>query len=112
VIESQRSKAYRPLLGPISPYLFFWQASQEVEEEREHGALTVEARKGASGADLRKSRNDVITGMYFSNLIMYFVVLTTAATLHAHGKTSISTAQDAAEALRPLAGNGATGSSV
>ncbi len=91
----------------ISPYLFFWQASQEVEEEREQGALTVEARKGASAAELRKSRIDVITGMFFSNLVMYFIILTTAATLHAHGKTSISTAKDAAEALRPLAGDGA-----
>jgi NRAMP (natural resistance-associated macrophage protein)-like metal ion transporter len=91
----------------ISPYLFFWQASQEVEEEREQGELTIEARKGATRFELRKSRDDVVTGMFFSNLIMYFIILTTAATLHAHGKTTISTAQDAAEALRPLAGSGA-----
>jgi NRAMP (natural resistance-associated macrophage protein)-like metal ion transporter len=91
----------------ISPYLFFWQASQEVEEERKEGELTVEARRGATDAELRKSRTDTITGMFFSNLIMYFIILTTAATLHAHGKTTISTAQDAAEALRPLAGAGA-----
>jgi NRAMP (natural resistance-associated macrophage protein)-like metal ion transporter len=91
----------------ISPYLFFWQASQEVEEERKQGDLTVEARKGANDYALRKSRNDVVTGMFFSNLIMYFIILTTAATLHAHGKTTISTAADAADALRPLAGNGA-----
>ncbi len=91
----------------ISPYLFFWQASQEVEEENELGRSTVEARKGATDAELRKSRNDTVTGMLFSNLIMYFIILTTAATLHAHGKTVIATAQDAAEALRPLAGNGA-----
>jgi NRAMP (natural resistance-associated macrophage protein)-like metal ion transporter len=91
----------------ISPYLFFWQASQEVEEEVEHGELTVESRQGATDSELRKSRNDVLTGMFFSNLIMYFIILTTAATLHAHGKTTISTARDAAEALRPLAGNGA-----
>jgi NRAMP (natural resistance-associated macrophage protein)-like metal ion transporter len=91
----------------ISPYLFFWQASQEVEEEREQGELTVEERKGATDLELRKSRDDTITGMFFSNLIMYFIILTTAATLHAHGKTTISTAQDAAEALRPLAGSGA-----
>jgi NRAMP (natural resistance-associated macrophage protein)-like metal ion transporter len=91
----------------ISPYLFFWQASQEVEEEREHGAVTLESRKGATDFELRKSRNDVVTGMFFSNVIMYFIILTTAATLHAHGKTSITTARDAAEALRPLAGNGA-----
>lgn len=91
----------------ISPYLFFWQAAQEVEEERDHGELTVESRRGATNFELRKSRTDVVTGMFFSNLIMYFIILTTAATLHANGKTTISTAQDAAEALRPLAGNGA-----
>ena len=91
----------------ISPYLFFWQASQEVEEERAQGELTVAARRGCSDAELRKSRNDVVTGMFFSNLIMYFIILTTAATLHAHGKTTIATARDAAEALRPIAGNGA-----
>jgi len=91
----------------ISPYLFFWQASQEVEEERKQGELTVEARRGATDAELRKSRTDTITGMFFSNLIMYFIILTTAATLHAHGKTTISTARDAVEALRPLAGAGA-----
>ena len=91
----------------ISPYLFFWQASVEVEEEREQGELTLESRQGATDYEIRKSRNDVVTGMFFSNLIMYFIILTTAATLHAHGKTTISTAKDAAEALRPLAGNGA-----
>jgi NRAMP (natural resistance-associated macrophage protein)-like metal ion transporter len=91
----------------ISPYLFFWQASQEVEEERAQGELTVESRKGATDLELRTSRNDVVTGMFFSNLIMYFIILTTAATLHAHGKTTITTAQDAAEALLPLAGKGA-----
>jgi len=91
----------------ISPYLFFWQASQEVEEERQQGEVTLDQRKGATNAELRKSRKDVITGMLFSNLIMYFIILTTAATLHAHGKTVIDTARDAADALRPLAGNGA-----
>jgi NRAMP (natural resistance-associated macrophage protein)-like metal ion transporter len=91
----------------ISPYLFFWQASEEVEEERKQGRLTIQQRKGATDTELRESRTDVITGMFFSNLIMYFVILTTAATLHAHGKTTIATAQDAAEALRPLAGAGA-----
>ena len=91
----------------ISPYLFFWQASEEVEEEREQGQLTLESRQGATDFEIGKSRNDVVTGMFFSNLIMYFIILTTAATLHAHGRTTISTAKDAAEALRPLAGNGA-----
>jgi Mn2+/Fe2+ NRAMP family transporter len=91
----------------ISPYLFFWQASQEVEEEVKKGRLTLEQREGATDAECRKCRNDVVTGMFFSNLIMYFIILTTAATLHAHGQTTINTAKDAAEALRPLAGNGA-----
>jgi Mn2+/Fe2+ NRAMP family transporter len=91
----------------ISPYLFFWQAAQEVEEERKIGRQTVEEREGATDEELRKSRTDVVTGMFFSNLVMYFIILTTAATLHAHGKTTIDTAQQAAEALKPLAGNGA-----
>jgi NRAMP (natural resistance-associated macrophage protein)-like metal ion transporter len=91
----------------ISPYLFFWQATQEVEEERDCGRNTIAQRKGATDDELRSSRTDVLTGMFFSNLVMYFIILTTAATLHAHGKTHITTAQQAAEALRPLAGNGA-----
>ena len=91
----------------ISPYLFFWQAAQEVEEDIALGKSTVEQREGASTRELRRSRTDVLTGMFFSNLVMYFIILTTAATLHAHGKTTIATARDAAEALRPLAGNGA-----
>jgi NRAMP (natural resistance-associated macrophage protein)-like metal ion transporter len=91
----------------ISPYLFFWQASTEVEEERKKGRRTVGQRRGATDEELRKSRTDVITGMFFSNLVMYFIILTTAATLHAHGQTNIDTAQQAAEALRPLAGDGA-----
>ena len=91
----------------ISPYLFFWQASQEVEEERKIGRQTVAEREGATDKELRKSRTDIITGMFFSNSVMFFIILTTAATLHAHGQTHIETAQQAAEALRPLAGNGA-----
>ena len=91
----------------ISPYLFFWQAAQEVEEETALGRTTVKQREGATPKELRRSRIDVLTGMFFSNLVMYFIILTSAATLHAHGKTTISTARDAAEALRPLAGDGA-----
>ena len=90
----------------ISPYLFFWQAAQEVEEERSMGR-SLGQRKGATDEETRRQRTDVITGMFFSNLIMYFIILTTAATLHAHGKTHIDTALQAAEALRPLAGAGA-----
>ncbi len=91
----------------ISPYLFFWQAAEEVEEERAAGRRTVSERKGATDEELRHSRTDVLTGMFFSNLVMYFIILTTAATLHAHGITRIATASQAAEALRPLAGKGA-----
>ena len=91
----------------ISPYLFFWQAAQEVEEERAEGKNTVAKRKGATDAELRRARTDVLTGMFFSNFVMYFIILTTAATLHAHGITKIATASQAAEALKPLAGKGA-----
>ena len=91
----------------ISPYLFFWQAAQEVEEDRAAGRRTVRQRRGATDEELRRARTDVITGMFFSNLVMYFIILTTAATLHAHGETAIATAREAAEALRPLAGAGA-----
>jgi NRAMP (natural resistance-associated macrophage protein)-like metal ion transporter len=91
----------------ISPYLFFWQASQEVEEERAQGRRSVSRRQGVTVEELRRARTDVVTGMFFSNFIMYFIILTTAATLHAHGQTNIETAREAAEALRPLAGRGA-----
>jgi NRAMP (natural resistance-associated macrophage protein)-like metal ion transporter len=90
----------------ISPYLFFWQASEEVEEERAMGR-TLAQRKGATDAELRALRVDVTTGMFASNFIMYFIILTTAATLHAHGVVKIETAKQAAEALRPVAGNAA-----
>jgi Mn2+/Fe2+ NRAMP family transporter len=90
----------------ISPYLFFWQAAQEVEEERAMGR-NLAARRGATPGELRACRNDVATGMFASNGIMYFIIMTTAATLHATGRTNIATAQEAAEALRPLAGSGA-----
>lgn len=91
----------------ISPYLFFWQAAQEVEVDIAHGNTTLEERKGATADELKASRNDVLTGMFFSNLVMYFIILTASASLHAHGITTIATARDAAEALRPLAGDGA-----
>jgi Mn2+/Fe2+ NRAMP family transporter len=91
----------------ISPYLFFWQAAQEVEEERARGLVTEEQRRGALEQELRHARTDVMSGMFFSNLIMFFIILTTAATLHAQGQTDITTAREAAEALRPLAGEGA-----
>jgi len=91
----------------ISPYLFFWQASQEVEEERAMGRRTVAARRGATDAELRSARTDVVTGMAFSNLVMYFIILATGATLYVSGQRDIETARQAAEALKPLAGPGA-----
>jgi NRAMP (natural resistance-associated macrophage protein)-like metal ion transporter len=91
----------------ISPYLFFWQAAQEVEEEREHGKTTLAQRKGSTDQELSAATKDVVTGMLLSNVVMYFIILTTAATLHAHGIRSIETAKQASQALRPLAGRGA-----
>ena len=91
----------------ISPYLFFWQAAQEVEEDRDHGKTTVAKRRGATNKELAAAKRDVVTGMLLSNVVMYFLILTTAATLHAHGTTDIQTARQAAEALKPLAGKGA-----
>src|ERR1051326_4231121 len=90
----------------ISPFLFFWQATQEVEEK--NAARTGFSRRaGSTSGNLRQVRLDVGVGMFISNAIMYFIILTAAATLHAHGKTNIATAREAAEALRPLAGAGA-----
>ena len=91
----------------ISPYLFFWQATQEVEEEKAAGHNTLAERKGASQHQLRIRRFDVGIGTLFSNLVMYFIILTSATTLHQTGQGIETTAQ-AAEALRPLAGPLAT----
>ena len=89
----------------ISPYLFFWQAAQEVEEERARGRKTVHSRRGATDEELRAARTDVLTGMIFAAVVMYFIILTTGATLYEQGHRDIETARQAAEALRPLAGN-------
>jgi NRAMP (natural resistance-associated macrophage protein)-like metal ion transporter len=91
----------------ISPYLFFWQTGQEIEEEKRVGHTRIEDRKGTSKTALRWRAVDVLAGMLFSNVVMYFIILTTGATLFKAGKTSIQSATDAAEALRPLAGAGA-----
>ncbi len=91
----------------ISPYLFFWQAAEEVEEEKSEGKMSVGRRMGASAKELRAARNDVVIGMIISNLVAYFIILTTGATLFAAGQRDVQTAQQAAEALRPLAGNAA-----
>jgi NRAMP (natural resistance-associated macrophage protein)-like metal ion transporter len=89
----------------ISPYLFFWQAAQEVEVDKSKGRHSLEQRRGASPEELKGLQNDVLTGMLFSNLVMYFIILTSAVTLHANGVVTIGTAREAAEALRPLAGD-------
>jgi NRAMP (natural resistance-associated macrophage protein)-like metal ion transporter len=88
----------------ITPYLFFWQASLIVEEEKEAGNTTLEERRGTDETSVREMHADVNTGMIFSNAVAFFIIVTTAATLGAHGKHDIATAQQAAEALRPLAG--------
>jgi len=94
------------LLGTtISPYLFFWQSSVMVEEEKDKGRRRLAQRKGATKDEICDAHADVNTGMIYSNVVMFFIIATTAVTLGAHGKHDIATAQDAAEALRPLAGN-------
>lgn len=90
----------------ISPYLFFWQASQEVEEEKGIGRLDTISRRGATDVEIFTRRLDVGVGTFFSNLVMFFIIVTTAFTLHRHGITKIETSRQAAEALAPLAGRG------
>lgn len=90
----------------ISPYLFFWQTSQEVEEKILAGQTTIKLRKQeVTEKEIKKMRADVWFGMFFSNLVMFFIIVTCAAVLYANGATNIQTAAEAAAALRPLAGN-------
>jgi len=91
----------------ISPYLFFWQAAQNAEQ-KEHLEKKIEGRpRRAMERELRSSGRDVGAGMFISNLIMFFIILTAGTTLHKAGQTNIETAEQAAAALRPLAGNAA-----
>jgi Mn2+/Fe2+ NRAMP family transporter len=92
----------------LSAYLYTWQSNQEVEEEIALGRRYLYQRKGATDEELRQTRWDVLTGMFFSNVVMYFIILSTASTLHQAGQTDIETAAQAAEALRPLAGSAAS----
>lgn len=92
----------------ISPYLFFWQTSQEVEEKILHGKTNIRLREGASQKEIKRVRTDVWSGMLLSNLVMYFIIAVTAATLHQNGITNIATAADAARALEPIAGPNAS----
>jgi NRAMP (natural resistance-associated macrophage protein)-like metal ion transporter len=92
----------------ISPYLFFWQTAEEVEEEKVIGRRTLRQRQGATPDELRNRAVDVGVGTFFSNVIMFFIIVTTAFTLHRHGMTQPATSREVAEALRPLAGRFAT----
>jgi NRAMP (natural resistance-associated macrophage protein)-like metal ion transporter len=94
------------LLGTtISPYLFFWQASQEVDEQIAMGRRRLWQRQGASGPELRYALADTVTGMVFSEVVAYFIILASGATLFVSGQHTIGSATDAAQALRPVAGD-------
>ncbi len=105
-----RNKAYLTgliaVLGTtISPYLFFWQASQEVEEVNNHRTEKPLKKAPAQATNqLARIRVDTYVGMGFSNIVAFFIIVTTAATLHAHGRTDIASSAQAAQALAPLAG--------
>jgi NRAMP (natural resistance-associated macrophage protein)-like metal ion transporter len=88
----------------ISPYLFFWQASSEVEEMRAAGQVTETQRRGTEKRELKAARTDILIGMLFSNVVMYFIIMVSGAVLHAHGKTNIQSATEAASTLTPIAG--------
>jgi Mn2+/Fe2+ NRAMP family transporter len=97
------------LLGTtISPYLFFWQASQEVEEQVSMGRRRLWQRQGATRVELKYALADTIAGMAFSEVVAYFIILSTGATLFVAGKTTIGSATEAAQALRPIAGEAAS----
>lgn len=89
----------------ISPYLFFWQTSHEIEEEILHGRTSLRLREGTTDKEVRKMRIDVWVGMFISNFVMYSIIATCAAVLFSNGIKNISSAADAAAALRPLAGD-------
>jgi NRAMP (natural resistance-associated macrophage protein)-like metal ion transporter len=89
----------------ITPYLFFWQTSQEIEEEIAAGQTTLKLRRGTTGSDIKKMRIDVWSGMFLSNLVMFFIIAACGTVLFSHGITNIKTAAQAAQALRPFAGN-------
>jgi len=92
----------------ISPYLFFWQTSQEIEEKILEGQTTIKLREDAvDNKQIGKMRTDVWSGMFFSNLVMFFIIAVCAVTLYSAGITNIETAADAAAALKPLAGENA-----
>lgn len=89
----------------ISPYLFFWQTSQEVEEQVLEGKMSILSRRGTTTAEVKTMRVDVWSGMLLSNIVMFFIIAATAGVLYPNGITNITSAAQAAEALRPFAGN-------
>ena len=93
----------------ISPYLFFWQASQEVEEVRANrGEKALKRAPAQASAQLSRIHTDTYVGMAFSNVVAFFIILTAASTLHIHGITDVATCAQAAAALKPIAGRFAT----
>ena len=89
----------------ITPYLFFWQTSQEIEEEIAAGQTTLKSRAGSEPAAMKRMRIDVWSGMFLSNIVMFFIIAACASVLFKHGITNITTAAQAAQALKPFAGN-------
>jgi Mn2+/Fe2+ NRAMP family transporter len=91
----------------LSAYLYTWQSNQEVEEKEAAGKHTPRQRRGTTEGELKSSLCDIVFGMLFSNVVMYFIILATAATLFATGQHKIDTAAQAAQSLKPLAGKAA-----
>ena len=104
--DKDQSMALVAIFGTtISPYLFFWQAGQEVEEQHRRHIKPLHVSPRNAGPELARIRTDTLVGMGFSHLTALFIIIATAATLHASGVTQITSAAQAAEALRPVAGN-------
>jgi NRAMP (natural resistance-associated macrophage protein)-like metal ion transporter len=89
----------------LSAYIYSWQSNEEVEEEIAAGRTRLSQRKGATDPELASTQRDILIGMVFSNTVMYFILLSTAATLHKAGITDVQSAAEAAQALEPLAGS-------
>jgi Mn2+/Fe2+ NRAMP family transporter len=92
----------------LSAYIYTWQSNQEVEEQIDMGRVMLWQRKGASKREMKRTSRDVLAGMIFSSVILYFIILASGVTLHANGRTEVETAAQAAAALEPLAGSAAT----
>jgi len=106
VFDGPHAMALIAILGTtISPYLFFWQAGQEVEEQHRRHVKALAVAPRTAGPELARIRADTLIGMGVSNLVALFIVVATAATIHAQGVTEIQTTRQAAEALRPVAGD-------